>query len=189
MNRLFAESFLNRDHTVLNQRLLPLSLWHLTQLEIAKSPYFLGGTFPQQADLRLAVTVCTTPFPILPDLSGQRLVWDWLRSWRCTFLVETVKFQTYLDDFNSLPMLWREQDKPAAGAREQVGLPWALAIVAGICGSTGWSAETVWNMPVGQAYWYHVAFAMQKGCNVDLCSEGELLAIEKVRARRAGKNV
>jgi hypothetical protein len=42
-------------------------------------------------------------------------------------------------------------------------------------------------MPIGQAYWYHVAFAMQNGSSVDLLSEGELLAIEAVRARRAGK--
>jgi hypothetical protein len=42
-------------------------------------------------------------------------------------------------------------------------------------------------MPIGQAYWYHVGFAMQRGSSVDLLSEGELLAIETVRARRAGK--
>jgi hypothetical protein len=42
-------------------------------------------------------------------------------------------------------------------------------------------------MPIGQEYWYHVAFAMQNGSTVDLLSEGELLAIEAVRARRAGK--
>lgn len=189
MNRLFAESFLNRDdHVVLGRRLLPLSLWHLQQLEIAGSPYFVGGAFPQARDLRLAVAVCTTPFPRLPDLSGKRLAWDWLKSWRCDFLTETAKFRAYLDDFNALPQLWRQEEKRNPGAREPVGLPWALAIVAGICGSTGWSAETAWNLPVGQAYWYHVAFAMQRGCSVDLLSEGELLAIEKVRARKAAQH-
>lgn len=188
MNRLFAESFLNRDdHVVLGRRLLPLSLWHLLQLEIAGSPYFVGGSFPAPKDLRLAVTVCTTPFPHLPDLSGKRLVRDWLKSWRCNFLTETAKFRAYLDDFNALPMLWREEAKRPAGGREAVGLPWALAIVSGICGSTGWSAETAWNLPVGQAYWYHVAFAMQRGCSVDLLSEGEMLAIEAVRKRKAEK--
>lgn len=186
MNRLFAESFLNRDdHVVLGRRLLPLSLWHMVQLEIAQSPYFLGGAFPTPRDLRLAVTVCTTPFPRLPDLSGQSLVWDWLKSWRCDFLTETARFRAYLEDFNALPMLWREEQKRSPGSRETVGLPWALGIVAGLCGSTGWSAETAWNLPVGQAYWYHVAFAMQRGCSVDLLSDGELLAIETVKAKRA----
>jgi len=189
VNRLFAESFLNRDdHVVLRRRLLPLSLWHLLNLEISGSPYFLGGTFPAVKDLRLAVAVCTTPFPRLPDLSGRRLLLDWLRTWRCKFLIETAKFRAYLDDFNALPQLWREEQKRTPGARESVGLPWALAIVSGICGSTGWSAETAWNLPVGQAYWYHVAFAMQKGASVDLLSEGEMLAIEKVRAKRAAGN-
>jgi len=190
MNRLFAESFLNRDdHVVLDRRLLPLSLWHMTQLEIAQSPYFIGGSFPQAKDLRLAVTVCTTPFPRLPDLSGRRLVRDWLKSWRCDFLTETAKFRAYLEDFNALPQLWQEQRKSQPGQRESVGLPWALAIVSGICGSTGWSAETAWNLPVGQAYWYHVAFAMQKGCSVDLLSEGEMKAIEAVKARKAQRAV
>ena len=188
MNRTFAESFLNRDdHVVLGRRLLPLSLWHLLQLEIAGSPYFSGATFPGPKDLRLAVAVCTTPFPRLPDLSGKKLVRDWLKSWRCDFLTETAKFRTYLEDFNALPQLWQEEKKPGKG-RAPVGLPWALAIVSGICGSTGWSAETAWNLPVGQAYWYHIAFAMQKGANVDLLSEGELLAIEKVKARRAARH-
>ena len=187
MNRPFAESFLNRDdHVVLRRRLRPLSLWHLLNLEIAQSPYFCGGSFPSAKDLRLAVTICTTPFPRLPDLSGRRLLLDWLRTWNCRFLIETAKFRAYLDDFNALPMLWREEQKRPAG-REPVGLPWALAIISGICGSTGWSAETVWNMPVGQAYWYHVAFAIQKGSTVDLLSEGEMMAVEKVRAKRAAK--
>jgi hypothetical protein len=186
VNRPFAESFLNRDdHVVLRRRLLPLSLWHLLNLEIAQSPYFLGGSFPTTKDLRLAVAVCTTSFPRLPDLSGRRLIWNWLRTWNCRFLIETAKFRAYLEDFNALPQLWRQEEKRTPGAREAVGLPWALAIVSGICGSTGWSAETAWNLPVGQAYWYHVAFAMQKGAGVDLLSEGEMLAIEKVRARRA----
>lgn len=189
MNRLFAESFLNRDdHVVLGRSLLPLSMWHLLHLEIARSPYFSGASFPSPLDLRMAVTVCTTPFPRLPDLSGRRLVWDWLKSWRCDFLTETAKFRAYLDDFNALPMLWRQEERRTPGARETVSLPWALAIVTGICGSTGWSAETAWNMPVGQAYWYHVAFAMHRGCHVDLLNEGEMLAIEKVKARKASAN-
>lgn len=189
MNRLFAESFFNRDdHVVLGQRLLPLSLWHLQQLEIAGSPYFIGGSFPQAKDLRLAVTVCTTPFPRLPDLSGRRLMRDWFKSWRCDFLTETAKFRAYLEDFNALPQLWQEERKPGIG-RQPTGLPWALTIVAGLCGSTGWSAETAWNLPVGQAYWYHVAFAMQKGCSVDLLNEGEMQAIETVKARRAQRAV
>ena len=124
MNRLFAESFFNRDdHVVLGRRLLPLSLWHMVQLEIAQSPYFLGGSFPGPRDLRLAVTVCTTPFPRLPDLSGKRLAWDWLKSWRCDFLTETARFRAYLEDFNALPQLWRQEEKRAPGAREPVGLP------------------------------------------------------------------
>lgn len=186
MNRPFAESFLNReDHRVLRCRMLPLSLWHLLNLEIAKSPYFFGNTFPLVKDLRIAVNICTTPFPKLPDFSQKRLVGDWLRSWRCDFLTETAKFKSYLEDFNALPQLWKKQEIKPAGEREAVGLPWALAIVTSVCGSTGWSAETVWNMPVGQAYWYHVAFAIQKGCSVDLLSEGEMEAIERVRAKKA----
>jgi hypothetical protein len=189
MDRLYAESFLNRDdHVVLRTRLRPLSLWHLQNLEIAGSPYFVGGSFPTAKDLRLAVRVCTTPFPRLPDLSGKRLMWDWIKSWRCTFLQETAKFRAYLDDFNALPQLWRAEEKRTPGAREQVGLPWALGIVTSVCGSTGWSAETVWNLPVGQAYWYHIGFAMLRGAPVDLLSEGEQLAIEKVKARRAGRD-
>lgn len=188
MNRPFAESFINRDdHVVLRRRLLPLSLWHLLHLEIAGSPYFVGGTFPSVRDLRLAVAVCTTPFPRLPDLSGRRLFTDWLRTWNCEFLGETAKFRAYLDDFNALPQLWKKEEGTRPGERPAVGLPWALAIVSGICGSTGWSAETAWNLPVGQAYWYHVAFAMQRGCHVDLLSEGEMLAIERVRARKNSK--
>jgi hypothetical protein len=40
---------------------------------------------------------------------------------------------------------------------------------------------------VGQAYWYHIGFAMGKGSGVDLMSEGEMLAIERVKARRRGQ--
>lgn len=188
MNRPFAESFFNRDdHIVLGRRLLPLSLWHLTQLEIAGSPYFIGRSFPMAKDLRLAVTVCTTPFPRLPDLSGRRLAWDWLRSWRCDFLRETAKFRAYLDDFNALPQIWKKPETGKSSGRQPASLPWALAVVSGICSSTGWSAGTAWNLPVGQAYWYHVAFAMQKGCEVNLMSDGDLLAVEKVKARRAAR--
>lgn len=187
MNRHFAESFLNRDdHCVLGRRLLPLSLWHMFNLEVAQSPYFLGGSFPSARDLRLAVRVCRTPYPHLPDLSDKSFFWDWLKAFRCTFLLETVKFKTYLEDYNALPQLWQAERKRGPG-REATGLPWSLAIVTGVCGATGWPAETVWNMPIGQAYWYHVGFAMQAGSTVDLLSEGELLAIETVRARRAAK--
>jgi len=187
MNRHFAESFLNRqDHRVLSLPLLPLSLWHMFNLEVAQSPYFIGGSFPSARDLRLAVNICRTPYPQLPDLSDRRLWLDWFRSWRCEFLIETAKFRAYLDDFNALPQLWQPEKKRGTG-REATGLPWSLAIVSGVCGATGWDEAKVWNMPIGQAYWYHVAFAMQNGSTVDLLSEGELLAIEAVRARRAGK--
>jgi len=187
MNRHFAESFLNReDHRVLGLPLRPLSLWHMFNLEVAQSPYFTGGNFPSARDLRLAVNICRSVFPRLPDLSNKSLLWDWLKSWRCEFLIETTKFRAYLDDFNALPQLWQPERKQSSG-REATGLPWSLAIVASVCGSTGWAEATVWNMPIGQAYWYHVAFAMQKGSSVDLLSEGELVAIEAVRARRAGK--
>jgi hypothetical protein len=185
MNRHFAESFLNReDHRVLGLPLRPLSLWHMFNLEVAQSPYFTAASFPAPKDLRLAVNVCRSSFPKLPDLSCT--IWEWLKCWRCEFFVESVKFRTYLADFNALPQLW-QADKPTTAGRPQTGLPWSLAIVASVCGSTGWDETKVWNMPIGQAYWYHVAFAMQKGSSVDLLSEGELLAIETVRARRAGK--
>ena len=187
MNRHFAESFLNRaDHCVLGLPLRPLSLWHMFNLEVAQSPYFIGGSFPTAKDLRLAVNICRTDFPRLPDLSDRTFYRNWFKSWRCKFLIETAKFNVYLDDFNALPQLW-QPERGKSGGREPTGLPWALAIVTGVCGSTGWSAEYVWNMPIGQAYWYHVGFAMHRGSSVDLLSEGELLAIETVRARRAGK--
>lgn len=187
MNRHYAESFLNRDdHVVLGRRLRPLSLWHMFNLEVARSPYFIGGTFPTARDLRLAVRVCRTPYPHLPDLSGRSFFWDWCRAFGCQFLLETVKFRAYLDDFNSLPQLWQDEARKSTG-RERTGLPWSLAIVSGVCGATGWDEAKVWNMPIGQAYWYHVAFAMHAGGSVDLCSEGELKAIEAVRARRAGQ--
>ena len=186
MNRPFAESFLNRaDHCVLRQKLRPLSLWHLLNLEIAASPYFIGGRLPLVRDLRIAITICTTHFPRLPDFTLPRLVCGWLRSWRCNFLTETAKFRAYLEDFNALPQLWKKPEVRPPEDRPTVGLPWPLAIVSSVCRSTGWSAESVWNMPVGQAYWYHVAFAIQKGCSMDLLSEGEMEAIERVKAKKA----
>jgi hypothetical protein len=143
---------------------------------------------PGWRDLRLAVRICGTRFPQLPALGGWAQAADWLGSWGCGLELETARFRAYLEDYNALPQLWRgERPKRAPGEREPVGLPWALGIVTGICGSTGWSAETVWDMPVGQAYWYHIGFAMGKGSGVDLMSEGEMLAIERVKARRRGQ--
>lgn len=188
MNRPFAESFLNRnDHVVLRRRLLPLSLWHLLNLEIAKNPFFIGGSFPQVKDLRIAVTICTTTFPKLPDFSTIRLTFDWMRSFRCNFLTETTKFRAYLNDFNAMPQIWQKQNPSIENNNKSSNIPWALAIVSSVCGSTGWSAQEVWNMPVGQAYWYHVAFCIQKGWNVNLVSDGELEAIERFNARRNRK--
>lgn len=184
LDRLFAESILNRDdHVVLGRRLLPLSLWHLLMLEIGQSPYFAGG-YPTPKDLRLAVTICTTPFPRLPDLSGRRLIRDWLRSWRCLFPVEATKFRGYLEDFNAAPMLWTKEGKEKPKGPAPVPLPFALEVATTLIGH-GFAEDRVWTMPAGLAQWYYVAACKAKGCEVNLVSPGEQKAIAEMKARKA----
>jgi hypothetical protein len=182
----FAEAFLNADHFVLGQKLLPYCSWHKLQLEVANSPLLLGE-LAHVADLEYAVRVCQTVYPQMVQLPKvdsrwKRFLW-FLRIRKYKFAEELRKFSTYLDDFVSGPKLW---EKKQAGTKEP-DVDDNFEAVTYYFKSTGVSEVEAWMMPLGKLRWYNTLFARQDGADIDFWTPDDEVAFqEHVKKREAG---
>ena len=185
LDRLFAESIVNRDnHVVLGRRLRPLSLWHATLLELIDSPLWHGRSGVTMTDLRLAVAICGDSFPRYVIPSGWRLVLWAFRTRKHKLAIEAAKFSAYIRDFHAPPMLWTKEEE-APKTDKFCSLPQPLDVSAWLI-RHNFSEERAWSMPIGLAHWYYVALAKHRGAEVDLVSPAEQIAIDKIKAKRAG---
>jgi hypothetical protein len=184
LDRLFAESVVNRsNHFVLGKKLKPLCLWHAVLLQLIDSPLWHGNNGVTMTDLRLAVAICSDLFPKYQIPSGWRLwAWAWLTR-KNSLAIEAAKFSAYIRDFNAPPMLWTKDDKTKS--EKFCALPQPLDIAAWLI-RHNISEDRAWNMPIGLAHWYYVAMAKHRGAEIDLVSPAEQMAIDKIKAKRAG---
>lgn len=183
LDRLFAESVVNRsNHVVLKRKLKPLSLWHAVLLELIDSPLWHGKSGVTMTDLRLAVAICSDSFPVYRIPSGRSLFWWALVTRKCNLAIEAAKFSAYIRDFHAPPMLWTKEGE--AKSDKFCALPQPLDVAAWLI-RHNISEDRAWNMPIGLAHWYYVAQAKQRGAEIDLVSPAEQVAIDKVKAKRS----
>lgn len=163
----FREAFENVGHRVYGYRLKPYSLWHRFCLEMLNSPVITGEP-TSGLELYAAARVCCSQFGELPDLAPAKGLIRRLRlSARLRqygLQAEAKKFQAYLEDFESGPKLWPDEGgsrSPKCSEMDQ-----GLELAAHVIRETGWTQETVWNMPIGQLRWYSAAFLKISGTDV-----------------------
>jgi hypothetical protein len=170
----FYEAWINTEHRVLGRKLHPFCLEDALILSLSDSPFLLGteaGLTYDLEDLQLAATVCSLPGEVFLQARfnrswQQRLrTWVWSGKWqrRCAteagLAEECQKFVTYIDDYNSGPETWQDDD---AGAG-QLRAPWILSTVIYITQHSTYRPREVWKMPIGQAFWIAAVLAEQRG--------------------------
>lgn len=186
MDPKFFEAWFNTEHTVLGRRLQPFSLQTALILALCESPFLVGvkpGVDYSMIDLQEAVIACSTPAEIFLNAKltagwverFKRKVWT-LRCARMSLREECQKFVTYIDDFNTQPEVWANDD----GDGGQLGAPWVLCNAVFLLRNTTMSETRVWTMPLGMALWYAATIAEQMGTRIQIPTEDERAALEEL---------
>ncbi len=168
----FFESFVNVSHKVLGIELKPFSLNHYLWLEQLDSP-LVNSSPCAMADLEVAVLICSqvTNEQIQDRLSASNL---WRRMRRASWRKKNEKrdltnsfnsFIAYQNDYLALPRF-----APPSGETEEK-LPWLLVTASAVIRNTGWSEETVFQMPIGKVFWFASVFALLKNGETNVISD------------------
>ena len=182
----FLENWINAEHSLLGRTLEPLSLRHLLWLHAIQSPLVITDKTVTLADLELAALICSsTSDAQLTFFNAQKLpcwrkwsehFWRW-KNKGCDLQQETIAFLRYQDDYLKLPEFW--EAKKNAG---DCPLPYLLTHAAGLIANTGWSEETVFNMPIGKVIWLNIAFAFFKTGETNVMGDSDIAAREALSA-------
>lgn len=180
MDQRFYEAWFNTEHKVLGRRLHPFCLNDALILSLAGSPFLLGteqGIEYGLQDLQIAVKVCSTPATVFLNA---RLNSTWPSKFRAAlwtsqckrmgFEEQCQRFVSYLDDYNSPPATWFDEDDAGDG---KLRAPWVLANAVFLIRHTTFTPEQVWSMPLGMALWYCATLSEQLGSKIQLMSEEE----------------
>ncbi len=186
LDELFAEAWINSTHRVLGLRLHPFSLWHRFQLAVIDSPV-LAGTKVEPIDLERACRVCQL---VYPEVISPRIKW-WSFRWRLAgrdFQTEIQKLGAYFDDHWSIPKfvppIRKKGDMPESINHPP---PEEIRIISAVLTMTGWSEEKVWNMPIGQAYWYAAGHWYQTGMELDFLTPEHLVLQQRINEMKKAK--
>lgn len=164
----FREAFENVQHRLFGLELKPYSLWHRLCLEMMNSPVLTGAPVSAM-DLYAVARVCQSSFGPIPSFRGAagwfgRLLLRF-RFRRYSLPQELGRLQEYIGDFESGPLFWPDEGgsvkTPKCAEMDQL-----LELAAHVIRETGWSQETIWNMPIGQVRWYSAAFLKLEGRDV-----------------------
>lgn len=161
-------------HRVLGKRLRPFSIWHALLLTQEASPFTMGGGVARVAppDLVKAVSVCRLRYPLSrPDgrMGGPRF--SWRAFWRMLgggFAREVEAFNTYLEDFQTVPEYTVVPPKSAGEARTPA--PETLRLVRAVLACTGCSRAEAWDCPMGEARWWYALWLQERGADLDFTS-------------------
>lgn len=172
-------------YRVLGRRLRPFSLWHKFQLEQASSP-FLTSDQMDVVDLELAVRICGTTFPFRPCLPRRgrwrNLLWQ-LRVGRMDPLRQAQEFETYLNDYYSLPKLWNLPSKRGSnGGKRDVDE--SLETVALYREYTNCARCEPWDLPYGEIAWMNLVFARRAGSEVKVKTPQDEAAHSEFKKKR-----
>ena len=184
LNERLGEAFVNKSYKALGLKLRPFSLWHLFLLTSGDSPFLEGKAMVGWRDLRWAISICRSKYPNVKWPSGWELAKSLLKCPYPDLGKELLNFNTYILDHYSAPLLWQKE----GGITEQHDILFGITQVITALIGHGFSHEDAWNMPAGAAYWYFICIQKAKGAEVQIVSQGEIVAMEKVAKMRA-KNV
>jgi hypothetical protein len=79
-----------------------------------------------------------------------------------------------LDDYNSPPDVWKEED----GGEGRLRAPWVLGHSVFMMRHTTFPERAIWTMPLGKLLWYCATLSEQLGEKVQIVSEEEQEAME-----------
>lgn len=180
MDQRFYEAWFNAEHSVLGRRLHPFCLNDALILSLAESPFLLGSDASIRyglTDLQLAVKICSTPAGIFLNARldrewfvGLRSAWWTTQCKRMDFSEQCQRFVNYIDDFNSAPETWHDDDDAGDG---KLRAPWVLANAVFLIRHTTFTPEQVWTMPLGMSLWYCATLSEQLGSKIQIVSEEE----------------
>jgi hypothetical protein len=185
VDQKFCEAWFNTQHTVLGRKLHPFCLEDALILSLAESPFLLGTESSVRyglTDLQMAVKICSTPSEVFLNarldkawFSSLRSAWWTSQCKRMNFEEQCQRFVTYIDDFNSAPETWHDEDDAGDG---KLRAPWVLANAVFLIRHTTFTPKQVWTMPLGMALWYCATLSEQLGSKIQLLSEEEQKGIE-----------
>ena len=154
------------------------------------SPALTGDDITPQ-ELYAAARVCSSSFGPIPNLKGPK---TWLQRFllrvrfrRYGFAAQGEKFQSYLIDFEAGPQYWPDEGADKSTPQKCAEMDSVLELVSHVIRETGWPAETVWNLPIGQARWYSAAFLKLSGVDVPFWTPHDDAAYKAHLAKREAK--
>lgn len=187
MDQRFYEAWFNTEHRVLGRRLHPFCLNDALILSLAESPFLLGtdsGISYDLTDLQLAVKICSNPAELFLNAALDRVWFAGLRAaiWttqckRMSLEGHCQRFVSYIDDFNSAPETWLDQEDAGDG---KLRAPWVLANAVFLIRHTTFTPNQVWTMPLGMSLWYCATLSEQLGSKIQIVSEEESQGMEKL---------
>lgn len=185
LDEVFSEAWINSTHRVLGLKLRPFSLWHRFNLALIESP-ILSGKILNPLDLERACRICQLKYP---ESVSIKINW-WSFRWRLAgrdFIAEQYKFGAYLSDFYSIPKFIPPTRKKHLPDDVSHPPPEDIRIFSAVSTMTGWSEEKIWNLPIGQAYWYAAGHWYQSGRELDFLTPEHLVLKARIAAMKKGK--
>jgi hypothetical protein len=154
-------------------------------LEILDSPTLKGLPVDPIA-LERAVQACRLSYPttVSPKLNL------WSMRWRLAgrdLNNEVRKFGVYLSDYFAIPKFVPPLKKKHVPDTVNHPPPENMAIFSAISAMSGWDAKFIWDLPIGQAYWYAAGHWYQSGQELDFLTPEHLLLKERIAAMKANK--
>jgi hypothetical protein len=182
----FAEAWINKEWTVCRRRLPAYSFHAHLLLCAAENPFAFEHLPPAYKitweDLWEAVTLVCTPY-------GQPVRYP--PGWRCVFTQrlhrldlarEIAAFRAWQNDYLSAPEVFCTE-----GDGRELTAPGILARVVFLQRHLhGYSAETLWTMPIGQVLWLHAACLEQLNDKVSLLEDEEAKLFELIKRIQEG---
>jgi hypothetical protein len=176
----FYEAFINCPHKVLGKILKPFSLTHCLFLEAIESPFMkvINGdeAHISRKDLELAVLICSSENP-LREISKAYSLGNFPMKFH-SFKRGCRRFLGYLTDFVTVPELWSKTEQENA-----LNAPWILSKATLLLTKTNITRREIWNMPLGELFWYSACIAEHAGV-AEIQSEADKLGIEEALKER-----
>jgi hypothetical protein len=183
----FSESWFNGQHIVARRKLKPFCLWHYLYLQFVSSPLCPGykGNVTW-ADVELVSRICQLRYKEqIPINTRASRIHLWITMAKSTLNEEIANFQAYIADYFSPPKFntWKS-DKPT---KPRGSPPDTLSVASAAIMLFGGGAETerwVWEMPIGQAYWYSSTLHYNRGALLDYMTLKDEKFREFLRSQR-----
>lgn len=165
----FAEAWVNSKHKVFGYKLKPFSCWHKFLLGVYDSPFISQeDKDPEVEDIINAVLIFRLSYPQVPKPSRTWMkIRFFLRSWKIE--QEALNLRLYFEDFLAFPEFWKKENEDTTN---RGGPPDVLSTTTALL-SLGIPEKNAWDMPIGKAFWYASAYAMQLGADLDFITAKE----------------